>query len=80
MEARTSDTARASATPPARATDDPKSRVALRLTLWAVIGAVLLAAYAMFLGDHELLDRIMRLIEYVVVFFCGWAGGRPKAP
>jgi hypothetical protein len=65
---------------PTRATDDSKGRVALRLTRWAIVATGLLAAYAMFRGDRELLDRIMHLIEYVVMFLCGWAGGRSKGP
>jgi hypothetical protein len=34
----------------------------------------------MFREDGALLDRILKLVEYVVVFLCGWIGGRPKGP
>ena len=65
---------------PAPATDDPKSRVALRLALSAGISVGVFAAYGMFRGDGALLDRILKLVEYVVIFLCGWVGGRPKGP
>jgi hypothetical protein len=66
--------------PTGQAKDDPKTRVAVRLALWAGISIGVFAVYGMFREDGALLDRIMKLVEYVVVFLCGWIGGRPKGP
>lgn len=60
--------------------DDPRSRLALRLAWPAGISMAVFAAYGMYRGDGQLLDRVWRLVEYLVIFLAGWISGHPRGP
>jgi O-antigen/teichoic acid export membrane protein len=47
--------------------------ILLSLTFLVLLAA--LAIFAMFTGNSDLLDKILRIVTYGIVFSCTWASG-----